>query len=412
MSVLKYYYLLAKRYLFLLRHGGRFLNNYVKASREIGRRCAGFAVGVIPADVIGPMILFFEAHLRHFQVHHLDAQRDAILITTSKPCNRQLHKMICRSANVVIDDDLFHTFTEGGERVLSRQGSLVAQKFTNGPVFYKGCPSFISFNEDELSYGRSLLKKMGVDASKPLITIHNKDGGYWQSRGAHKEWDAYRDTDFNDLLPTIHYLKSQDFQIIRTGFYTDPPSKDYVDINGLTRDEIDFMDVYLQQQAILSINGDSGIAWLPYLFRKPVLIHNFIPMGESPPVERGLFVPKLMRKKGTKRLMTLREIQEIKHLFGYPEGSRYVIRSISADSFQGSYYYNKYGIEVIDNTPQEVLEAAKEAIQYEKGSLKLTTEDEARQRQFKASFPLQHPMRHTPGIVSPSFLKKYEEILI
>ncbi len=388
------------------------LKNCVSAHRIFSEKYKDKLVGLLPNHAIGPQAQYIEMYLRKSKVHNFDLKEDVVLVATSRYCNRQFDLMCSRLANIVIDDQLYDLLQYGGWRYLKRQRRWLRSSFRNGVVYHPSCPSQLDFLPAEEEHGRFLLKKMGVDPTKPFVTISNKDNWYWQSRGEDKPWDAYRCSVFEDLVPAIEYLHINGVQSIRVGYCPDTSAPNaYHTLSVLTVDEIDFMDIYLQKHALFSVCGDSGLAWVPYIFKTPVLLHNMIPLGESPVVERGIFLPKCMRKAGTDRIASLSEIQEIKHFIGYSEMDQYMIREMSAEFFQGSYYYAKYGLEIMDSSPEDILQAVKEMLGYVDGKFQLSPEQKARQTAFNRSFSLGHPMRHTTGWVSPSFLQKNENLV-
>jgi hypothetical protein len=82
------------------------------------------------------------------------------------------------------------------------------------------------------------------------------------------------------------------------------------------------------------------------------------------------------------------------------------VREVAADSFQSAYLYEKYGLEVVENTSEELLAGVQEMVDYISGKLTLSAQQQAAQNAFRNSFPVGHPIRHFGGIISPSFLER------
>ena len=398
-----------KKVLFYTKRLWIILFNYYSIEKIYHKRFCNRRIGLLHNHAIGPFALFAEQHLRTCEVHNLHPKRDVVLISSNQPCNNQLQKMVEREISVIRDDTLFKIIETGGQRFLKNKGLYTEGIFQNGVIYNSHGKTHIAFNEDEISYGNSLLKKLGVEEGQRFVLVHNKDNLYWQSREEDKPWDLYRNSPFEDLLPSVDFLKKQGLAVIRSGYYQDFPDAPYISLNNCTREEVDFLDIFLQKYCLFSICGDSGIAWIPYLFKTPTLIYNFIPMGESPPVEKGIFLPKLLKRKG--ELLTIKEMLQIHTTIAYPEGSYCFIRKISSDRFQNSNLYRSFEIDIIDNAPEEILQAVKEMIHYVKGRLSVTKEEELLQTHFKESFPVGHPMRHQIGLVSPNFLRKNQILL-
>ena len=87
-------------------------------------------------------------------------------------------------------------------------------------------------------------------------------------------------------------------------------------------------------------------------------------------------------------------------------GKKWIIME-SADSFRNKAFYDVCGIEIIDNTEHEFLEAVKEMLKLIENKLNI---DETVQERFKKLFPKGYPLREQTGYVSPYFMRKYKEI--
>jgi putative glycosyltransferase (TIGR04372 family) len=320
--------------------------------------------------------------------------------------------MYKRTLPVVTNDKLHFSIINGGHRYLRKINRFIEDNYRNGMVFYPECPEFISFTDEETKYGYSLLEKIGIGKSDTYVTMHNKDNVYWKQRnGIEKSWDIYRDSEFSALKKSIEFLGDQDIKVIRSGHYEDEPERGYYSLNVLDSSEKDFMDIFIQKHCFFSVNGDSGIALIPYLFRKPILLHNAIPLGESPIVECGIVIPKIMKNAASGTILPISEILQKKVLLGYADRGRFCISSVSAEKFQNISHYQAHGIEIQDNTAEEILDGIKEMIAYVNGKFRLSEEQQKMQGRFRELFPVAHPMRHFIGYVSPSFLENYPEIL-
>ena len=389
----------------------------MKRMKEVYKRdFDGKLVGTLHNEVIGTFAMFTEYYLRYCRVYNYDPKKDVVLIGSPKVVNHQLQKMFEREVNIIKDENLYDTIYNGGHFYLKKINRYikdsVPKDIKNGIIYYPDCPMNIDFTDGEVDYGKSLLKKLGLADVEKFIPVHNKGQSYWlMEKGISKPWDVYRDTNFEDLIPGINFLKNEGYQVIRAGHYENPKNANYISLMNLKQDEKAFLDIFIQRNCEFSICGSSGINLLPWLFKIPALFHNLIPMDECPIIERGIIIPKLLRDKRTRKLLTISEIRGLKSRLTY--FSRGQIKSYikSADGFQSINLYVKHRMEIVDNTPEEVVQGIKEIILYVKGELVLNEDQQELQDRFKSLFPLYHPMRHMRGIVSPSFLVKYKEIL-
>ncbi len=383
----------------------------------------GLLIGFLETQAIGPYAQKAECFLRQCRIYNWDPLRDVVLIQ-NEPVNAQLDKMIRRVIRVETNVSLFFAIKNGGMRWLKKKGVFIdvlanthnaithnAIIHNDGLTYFPDSPSSLQFTSEEEVYGQHLLKKIGWREEKPIITIHNKDGFYWESHGQKKKWDLYRDSDFETLKPSISYLQSQGFDVVRAGHYKDASGFTYLSLNRLSKEEHAFMDIFLQFFCVFSICGNSGITSIPYLFKTPVLIHNMIPLGDPPILEKGIYIPKLLRNRKTKNLLPFSELHKKKTWLMYQENDYYHISKISGDKFRSQWQYDLVEIDIEDNSAELILDTVKDMILYSQKKLDLSPKDIELQKKFRLCFPVTHPMRHTLSLVSPSFLRKYQKQL-
>lgn len=408
-----FFYVFLKACIFHIKAFPSLARNIIRTRSIYKKKYFGKVICPFYNEAIGPMAEFAELSLRRMKVKNMNPKKDVVFITDSDSCNVQLRKMFERETVLEKDPRLYRALLGGGRIYLKMIGRLFDDHLKNGTIFYPQSSLNFHFTSSEKLKGRRLLKRLGVKPKDTFVVVHNKDDIYWKEyRGKNKLWDSYRNTDFSDLHPCISHLQDLGIKVIRSGHYEDAEGDlPYISLNSLEEDDKAFIDVYIQKHCLFSVNGGSGIAWIPYLFKKPVLFHNFIPMGESPALEDGIMIPKLLRWKKTGKFLTISEMLEIKEVLGCFEKGVYRIRNVSADAFQSSNLYRRNGIEPIDNPPGDVLQGIVEMLQYVKGELHLEDKQREMQEKFKESFPVGHPMRHFMGFVSPSFLSKHQDLI-
>lgn len=405
-SSLLYVYRNLQKYLFLLPRSFTTIRNYYKFRQRYLHAYSGRLVFLLPSSSIGPAAQTIELFHRHCLILGINSKRDTVVITRSTFVNTHLLTLFQRKVDVIVDDKIVNEIENGGDRFLLRNGKALLLSFRNGDTLQTTWRPSLVFNEEETERGYSLLARLGIHRTDRWVALHNKDDYYWgKLRGEEKPWDSYRSSDFSALLPAIAYLKKLGIHVIRSGHYQDEGSADlpYHSLNTFSPEERMFLELFIQKNSLFSMNGLSGLGNVPFLFDTPCLCHNAIPLGEPSVVERGMIIPKRIKRAG--QLLGWNELNQIRTFLGYSEGSRYYVREVSADGFQATYLYEKYGLESIQNTSQELLDGVREMLDYVAGSLHLTTQQQAAQDLFRESFPVGHPMRHFGGIISPSFLE-------
>ena len=372
-------------------------------------------VALVPSDAIGPMIQFSEYFIRYCKLKKLDLNRDVIFLCKSISANAYFLDILRSRVELKVDDRLYKKIYMGGYRSLLKKDLYipdeVPKNIRNGMIFYPDDPTRYEFTGEEIARGWSLLAEIGIDKGDKFVTIHNKDQSYWGvERGINKPHDTYRNSKFSALKDVIDYLNQCEFKVIRVGHYFDD-SPGCLSIMGFEKQEKEFLDFFIHKFCQFSICGNSGIALIPWMFQKNTLYHNFIPMGESPVIERGIVIPKLFSNSSGK-ILSLREIFSIRQKIFYNERGKIHCRRLTPDYFQDMNLYSKCGLIIQDNTSEEILTGAKELQLYCLGSNKLTPNQVKMQLRFKELFPVNHPMRHSPDyIISPNFLDKNEFIL-
>ena len=130
----------------------------------------------------------------------------------------------------------------------------------------------------------------------------------------------------------------------------------------------DFMDVYLGSKCKFFICDNSGISAIPEMFRKPVVYINLPKPEWMPSVQiNGLVIFKKFYIKKEKRLLSFGEIMRIN--IGGRETNK-----IIADM----------GLELLENTPEEIKAATIEMDDRLNASWQTTEEDEELQQRFWA----------------------------
>jgi len=181
-----------------------------------------------------------------------------------------------------------------------------------------------------------------------------------------------------------------------------PKIIDYVNSNLRS----DFMDVYLGAKCTFCISTGYGFDELPYIFRRPIA-YLTIPFGNLYSYsEKFLLLTKHHILKKEKRRLSLSEI------FSY--GVAYAL---------DTKIFRQKGIELVDNTPEEIKDTAiemvenlefKKKLNHKEVKKKLNHKEEELQKTFKRLFALnakqtenQHPYPKFHGQIRCRFSTKF-----
>lgn len=138
-------------------------------------------------------------------------------------------------------------------------------------------------------------------------------------------------------------------------------------IDYSTKCRSDFLDIFLLAKCRFLIGTNSGVTDLADILRKPVVKTNATQFGAEIPLcgAKDLFIPKKFWLRAEKRFISFRELiktglWKVTHMERYEE----------------------CGVEVIENSREEILDASVEMEERLNGTWQTTEEDEELQRRF------------------------------
>lgn len=259
-------------------------------------------------------------------------------------------------------------------------------------------PPQLSFTIEEEEKGKELLREMNVEPEAKFICFHSRDNAYLEKIYGQYDWSYhnYRDCSINNYLMAAEFLASKGMYAIRMGEIV----KDKLFVNNskiidyASNYRSDFGDIYLTAKCKFFLGACDGLFLVSTIFNVPVAIANWVPIGYPPLSARDIFIPKKLWLTKNKRFLTFREI----------------IKMGAHKWLETQLYLDKW-IEVIENTPEEILGLAKEMDSRIDGRWVETEEDIELQTKYRQLF--------TPGIrgygiksrIGSKFLKDNRNLL-
>lgn len=258
----------------------------------------------------------------------------------------------------------------------------------------------IRFTQKEQEYGQREMRRLGIPPNTPFICFHSRDVSYLRTHQPEINWDyhSYRNADINNYLPAVEKLVNKGYCAIRMGRFvvqeikTDSPKIIDYAFNGGT----DFLDVYLSAHCRFFMAGSDGLAYMPTIFRRPVIWIDYIPLHAlsfHPPLRGHLMIPKKLWLIKEKRFLTFNEMLNTK-VVGYDRTED----------------YQKAGIEVIDNPPEEIEDVAIEMEERLNGTWEETEEDKELQERFHRLVGVQKGNDFW-GLIGAKFLRNHKKLL-
>ena len=205
----------------------------------------------------------------------------------------------------------------------------------------------LSFTPEEEAEGRRGLRAMGVPDGMPVVCFHARDAAFLEKTNPTNNWryHDFRDSTIGRFLPAAEELTRRGFAAIRMGAVVAEPLKTtnpFV-IDYASRHRTEFLDIYLVAKCAFFIASNSGIADVAATFRKPQLRTNVTQFFGDVLLAgpKDVFIPKRLWLEKESRWMTLAELAA---------SPAWEIRR--ADQLEA------IGVKMVENTPEEILEAA------------------------------------------------------
>ena len=303
--------------------------------------------------------------------HHVD------LFYTIKPiCNQQLATMWKRVLHVwpgwvLSPIDRVNCWIPGGAAHKIGHNTSLDRDVHN---LLDRFPSHLVFTAEEEVQGEAGLRAMGIPSGSPFVCLLVRDSAYLDAHLPHVwSYHSYRDSDVQRYVFAAEELASRGYFVIRMGEKVreaiktaHPKVIDYA-TNGMRSD---FMDIYLGAKCEFCVSTGSGWDAVPEMCRRPIVYVNFVPLGYIHTYKSEcISLPKhyVMKKDG--RRLTFREI---------------FAGGIGFSTHAGD--YESKGIQLIENTADEICDVAIEMAERLDGTWKPHEDDEELQHRFREIF--------------------------
>jgi putative glycosyltransferase (TIGR04372 family) len=218
----------------------------------------------------------------------------------------------------------------------------------------------LHFNADEIEKGRKLLNLMGVDLEKDeYVCIFARDDAYLKRTFPNINWDYHdsRNSDIDTLIETIKFLIEKGFTVIRIGSIVNKPisftNKKLIDYPYSVY-QSDFLDIFISAHCkFVLTSGGSGMTDIATIFDKPMLAVNIGEFGYTPLTKNCLYIPKKYKYNNTNEYLHFRDAQKLARFWHNPAA---------------------FGLQIEDNSPQEILEVTKEMLAILEGQFEYSSE--------------------------------------
>lgn len=238
-------------------------------------------------------------------------------------------------------------------------------------------PPHLSFTLEEELRGKVELEKMGIPEGAEFICLIARDNAYLKTvfPNVNVDYHNYRDVDIRNYVLAAEALADRGYYVIRMGSLVKAPIAsshpqviDYA-TNGM---RCDFMDMYLGAKCFFCISCGTGFDAIPLIFRRPIAYVSMVPTGKANTAVRDtVFLSKKHWLASEQRWLSLKEI--FSRGLGFCESSS---------------EYEAQGVQLVENTPEEIASLVIEMLERLKGKWQPEPGDVDLQRRFWEIFPV------------------------
>lgn len=261
-------------------------------------------------------------------------------------------------------------------------------------------PPHIAFLPEEELRGESGLRDLGIPDGAPFVCLIVRDSSYLKKSVPWTSWDYhnYRDCDINNYILAAQKLAERGYYVIRMGavvseaMHVDHPMIIDYAINGMRSD---FLDIFLAARCDFCVIGNAGFEAVPYIFRQPIVYVDHVPLGMiRTDSARLISTTKKHWLRDENRFMSIREIFES-----------------GVGFFWNSPKYERFGVDLIESTDDEIAAVVIEMDERLKGTWQITDEDEKLQCRFWDIFPKTEYHGDIRSRIGADFLRGHKELL-
>ena len=259
--------------------------------------------------------------------------------------------------------------------------------------------SNIKFTHKENEKGYDYLKKIGMQKKDRFICFNIRDGAYKNKYHNFHDWDytKHRNSEIDKYKESAITLAKKGYWVFRMGKEVEkvfnishPKIIDY----AKTSLRNDFLDIWLNANCFFSVCTASGMAEICKVFIKPIVFVNFIPICDFQFSKMTYYLPKSYKWKKNNSFLSLREIIET-----------------GVINFDKNEHYENNGIEIVDNSSEDIKEAVLEMEAKLNNKWVDIKEDAKYQKDFQNKFKTWHFYKKffvdaKNPVLSSTFLRK------
>tara|TARA_Y100000588_G_scaffold395323_2_gene523404 strand:- start:10523 stop:11902 length:1380 start_codon:yes stop_codon:yes gene_type:complete len=227
-------------------------------------------------------------------------------------------------------------------------------------------PPLMTLSTSDYKRGWKCLEDLGVPRDAWFVCLHVRDGGFY-GEGDNRE--SYRNADIESYVMAIETIVAHGGWVIRMGDPNMKPLSPMDQVIDYAHSDVhtDWMDVFLAAQCRFFIGTSSGLAALPIAFGVLCVHTNYLPWVGMHFSGKDLFIPRMIWSTNESRLITFPEIMS---------------SSLGQGADQCS--YDRLGVEILENKPEEINDVVSEMLMRLDGKISYTESDEQLQTRLRS----------------------------
>ena len=298
-----------------------------------------------------------------------------IFFYDGKPANNFFDKLVRRHLKIVSWSKplyLTNRLIPGGSRYTVLPANRFCESRDTKTLLFNKTETQLSFSTEENLLGQEFLKNIGITRNEKYIYLIVRDSKYLSVHEPNTNYEDhnYRDSDIDTYKKAILALAEKGYWIFRMGKIVEKPLHinherviDYA--NSPYRS--DFLDIWLGAHCFFSISTGLGLDAVPVIYRKPIVFVNAMPLGHINTTynPNTIWLPKRVVWSDTKQQLTLKE-QIQTGIIG----------------FVLTHEYKDTGVELIDNSPDDIMRSVFELEEKLSGKWESQSQDEELYNKF------------------------------
>lgn len=359
-------------------------------------------VSPIPAKRLGHFAARPGFYLAERQLGmHPEGSLDIFFLRPSKPVNQPLFEVFKRSLRFWQPAQHFYKIYKKMPGGAVHLGHPIGQKHGDldaDGVLARTEPG-VSLTDEEMERGWRILEEQGIPRGSQLICFHARSERY--VRHIYRDRDretvnSYKNSDIEDFLPALELMAEKGYYAFRMSAVPEQPLPPrHPNIRDYANEfRSEFMDLFLLANCRFMIANGSGPDAICELFRRPVVFVSYAVLAGVHSWMPNVTIFKRYWIKDEQRVMTFPE--------AFEKDCHYILDTA---------VYAERGIELIPNTPEEIVAAVTEMEARIEGSWVESEANEKRQARFREIIAQHWLHGHPCNHIGAAFLEENAYLL-